>query len=103
MNNYIAEPKPIPIVVAKFMLNDLRGILKTHGFDVDYHDCPIEPTQLRMMLELMNDGHLERKDVRLWCTEMCKKANRIKAEVDDFLDYVQNRIKNHSKSSMAAK
>ena len=88
--NYIPEPKPMPIVIAKFMLNDLRGILKANNFDVDCKNCPIEPSQLRMMLELMNDGHLERKDVKLWCIEMCKKANYIKAEIADFLEYVSS-------------
>lgn len=88
--NYIPEPKPMPIVIAKFMLNDLRGILKAHGFDVDYSDCPIDPKQLNMMLNLMNDGHLERKDVKLWCVETCKKANHIKAEIADFLEYVSS-------------
>lgn len=81
----------MPIVVAKFMLNDLRGILKQHGFDVNYSDCPIVPQELRMMLELMNEGHLERKDVKLWCVEMCNKAKNIKAELDDFLQFLQDR------------
>ena len=26
--NYIPEPKPIPELIAKFMMNDLAGILK---------------------------------------------------------------------------
>ncbi len=90
----------MPIVIAKFMLNDLRGILKSNGFDVDYSGCPIEPTQLRMMLELMNDGHLERKDVKLWCIETCKKANHIKVEVADFLDFAKEYCANIGKTPM---
>jgi Asp-tRNA(Asn)/Glu-tRNA(Gln) amidotransferase B subunit len=87
--NYIPEPKPMPVVIAKFMLNDLTGILKNNGFATDYSDCPINPQELRMMLELMNDGHLERKDVRLWCVEMCKKVNTIKVELNDFYDFLK--------------
>lgn len=45
-----------------------------------------------MMLELMNDGHLERKDVRLWRVEMCKKANEIKAELNDFYECLKQKI-----------
>jgi Asp-tRNA(Asn)/Glu-tRNA(Gln) amidotransferase B subunit len=90
--NYVPEPKPIPELIAKFMMNDLAGILKKNGFSVDYKDCPIAPQHLRMMLELMNDGHLERKDVRLWCVEMCKKANEIKAELSDLYDCLNQKI-----------
>jgi Asp-tRNA(Asn)/Glu-tRNA(Gln) amidotransferase B subunit len=85
--NYTPEPKPMPVLIAKFMLNDLAGILKNNGFNADYSDCPIEPQNLRTMLDLMNDGHLERKEVRLWCIEACKKANAIKEELKVFADF----------------
>jgi Asp-tRNA(Asn)/Glu-tRNA(Gln) amidotransferase B subunit len=97
--NYIVEPKPMPVLIAKFMLNDLAGILKNNGFSTDYRDCPIDPSELRSMLELMNDGHLERKDVRLWCVEMCKKAKVIKEELNIFFEFLATELPKHRVST----
>jgi Asp-tRNA(Asn)/Glu-tRNA(Gln) amidotransferase B subunit len=61
----------LPQLIAKFILNDLAGILKKKGLTIER--CPINPQDLRYALELMQEGHLERKDVRLWCVEECEK------------------------------
>jgi Asp-tRNA(Asn)/Glu-tRNA(Gln) amidotransferase B subunit len=88
--HYIPEPKPMPVLIAKFMSNDLAGILKNNGFSTDYRDCPIDPQDLRMMLELMNDGHLDRKDVRLWCVETCKTAKALKEDLGYVYDFLNS-------------
>lgn len=64
----------LPSVIAKFMQNDLLGILKRKGYT--FETCPIPPQDLRYMLELMQEGHLERKDVKLWCMEQCDAYTR---------------------------
>ena len=61
----------LPQLIARFIVNDLAGILKRKGLSIER--CPINPQDLRYALELMQDGHLERKDVRLWCMEECDK------------------------------
>lgn len=69
----------LPQLIAKFIANDLAGILKRKGLTIER--CPIIPQDLRYMLELMQDGHLERKDVRLWCMEEIDKHIQAVADI----------------------
>ena len=69
----------LPQLIAKFISNDLAGILKRKGLTIE--SCPISPKELRYALELMQDGHLERKDVRLWCMEEIDKHIQSVADI----------------------
>jgi Asp-tRNA(Asn)/Glu-tRNA(Gln) amidotransferase B subunit len=76
-------PKTHAQVVANYLANDLSGILKRKGFS--FASNPIDASQLSYMLQLMQDGHLDRKDVRLWCMEECDKAKQALEVLDYFM------------------
>jgi Asp-tRNA(Asn)/Glu-tRNA(Gln) amidotransferase B subunit len=74
---------------AKFITNDLAGILKRKGFSVESN--PIEPPQLGYMLQLMVDGHLERRDVRLWAMDVCDQATKMLADLREIKQYIMEK------------
>jgi len=70
--------------LAKFIPNELVGILHRKGFSIN--DNPIESDHLSYMADLMLDGFIDRKTLKLWCMETCDKANEIKGFLDQFLN-----------------
>ena len=75
-------------ILAKFIINDLTGILKRKGLTMD--ENPISPTDLSYMVDLMMEGHLERKDIKLWVMETCDRYVEAKDLVLSFLKDVCN-------------
>ena len=73
-----------PAFVASFMLNDLKGIIRKFGFDDPHQALP--PEQLRDILTLLYEGHIDRSIARnavIWQIEKNQEAREfIKRAMD---------------------
>jgi len=79
-----------PQMIAKFFINDLKGILKRKGLDSDDKADKVMSflciqNNLPYMLDLLYEGHIDRQTMKLWVMESCDTFN----DVLDFCDYVK--------------
>ena len=82
----IREKKPWPSYVAAFLLNDMTGACKKRG--VSINTCGVSPHEVRYLLELNYEDHIDRKTARQSLDYMLDKA----AEIREFVEWVRAKI-----------
>jgi hypothetical protein len=80
-----------PQMIAKFFINDLKGILKRKGLESDDKASRVLEYlmldgNLHLMFDMLYDGDIDRQTMKLWVMESCDTFNAI----ENFLEYVKD-------------
>ena len=71
-------------LVAKFVLNDLKGILNKKKLVTEDKNKFVfnilDQSGISYMFDLLHEGHIDRQTLKLWVSDKCDKAN-------DLLDF----------------
>lgn len=83
-----------PQMIAKFFINDLKGILNRKNLYASDDKLRITMDYLFMhnnlpyMLDMLYDGYIDRQTMKLWVMESCDTVN----EILDFMESAKTRM-----------
>lgn len=87
------EKKPWPSYVASFLLNDMAGACKRRGQTVE--TCGVSPYDVRYLLELNYDGHIDRRTARDSVEYMLDQHAKSMAAVNIVIGWITEKINIH--------